>query len=137
VKLLVPVAVGVPVIAPVVGFNESPLGSVPTVMLHVKGRVPPVACKVALYAVPTTPFGSDVVVTASGAALIVMLRALDAFCPSASVACTVKFVVPGFPVGVPVIAPVEAFSVSPAGSDPTMTLQVIAPVPPLEAKEAL
>ena len=45
VKLNVPVAVGVPVIAPVFTFKPKPVGSPPTVIAHVIGAVP-VAAKV-------------------------------------------------------------------------------------------
>ena len=49
-----------------------------------------------------------------------------------SVACTVKLAVP-VAVGVPVMAPVEAFRLSPAGSDPLEMDQASAPVPPVAA----
>jgi hypothetical protein len=55
-----------------------------------------------------------------------MLRFLVAVCGvgvSESVTVTVKFVVPEA-VGVPVIAPVEAFSESPFGRLPVVTAQV-------------
>ncbi len=43
----VPVVVGVPEMAPVIGFNLSPAGSVPVpaTMFQVSGGVPPVACR--------------------------------------------------------------------------------------------
>jgi hypothetical protein len=44
----------------------------------------------------------------------------------------VKLAVPAV-VGVPVIAPVELFSVSPAGSDPAVIPQVYGAVPPVTA----
>jgi hypothetical protein len=40
VKLLLPIVVGVPVIAPVLLFKLKPGGKLPEVMLHVKGGVP-------------------------------------------------------------------------------------------------
>ena len=46
--LLVPVAVGVPVMAPVLAFNDNPAGNVPTVIDHVYGVAPPVAASVVL-----------------------------------------------------------------------------------------
>ncbi len=48
VKLYTPVAVGVPVIAPVEEFSERPGGSVPNAMLHVYGCVPLTALSVSL-----------------------------------------------------------------------------------------
>ena len=48
VMLLVPVAVGVPVMAPELVFNDNPVGKVPTVTDQVYGVVPPVAAKVVL-----------------------------------------------------------------------------------------
>jgi hypothetical protein len=46
VKFDVPATVGVPVIAPVEAFNVNPVGSVPAVMLKVKGAEPPVVATV-------------------------------------------------------------------------------------------
>ena len=40
-------------------------------------------------------------------------------------------------MGVPEITPVELFSVSPAGSDPDETDQVLVPTPPVDASVAL
>jgi hypothetical protein len=40
-------------------------------------------------------------------------------------------------VGVPVIAPVAAFRVKPAGREPTVIEKVKVPVPPVAVKEAL
>ena len=48
VMLLVPVPVGVPVIAPELAFSDNPAGKVPTVTDQVYGGVPPVAASVAL-----------------------------------------------------------------------------------------
>ena len=46
VKLNVPVTVGVPVIAPVLGLLKvRPVGNAPALMLHVYGGVPPMACR--------------------------------------------------------------------------------------------
>lgn len=50
-----------------------------------------------------------------------------------SVTLTVKVAVPAVPVGVPVIAPVEALMVRPAGSAPDAMAKVLVPVPPLAA----
>lgn len=72
VKLDVPGAVGVPEIVPVED-RLNPGGNVPLATAHVYGVVPPVAAKLAEYAVPTVPPGSEVVVIDT-AGLIVMLN---------------------------------------------------------------
>src|SRR5215831_12521773 len=48
--------VGVPVIAPVEVFSDSPAGNVPAVSANVYGGVPPEGFSVTLYGVPTVPF---------------------------------------------------------------------------------
>jgi len=48
VKFVVPVAVGVPEIAPVVVFNVMPVGSDPELRDHVSGATPPVVAGVAV-----------------------------------------------------------------------------------------
>jgi hypothetical protein len=125
VKVDVPAAVGVPVIAPV-SARFKPAGNVPLSTLHVMG-VPPVATSVRLYAVPTTPFGNDVVVIAT--AVIVMDNCFVSL-PSVLVAITVKVDVFAV-VGVPVMVPVAA-RVKPAGNSPLSILHVMG-VPPLAA----
>ena len=40
--------VGVPEMTPVVGFKNRPAGRLPAVIVHERGYVPPLACKVAL-----------------------------------------------------------------------------------------
>jgi hypothetical protein len=57
--------VGVPVIAPVDAFSDKPAGNVPLVRDHRYGVVPPVAARVALYALLIWPLGSELVVIAS------------------------------------------------------------------------
>ena len=135
VKFAVPAVVGVPLIAPVPAFNVSPAGSAPAVTLHVYGGVPPVAAIVCEYAVDTVPAGSGLpllIVRVGG--LIVSVYALDAVCGGAAASCTptVKLAVPAV-VGVPVMAPVELFSVSPAGNDPAVIAHVYGVVPPVTA----
>ena len=127
VKFEVPVVVGVPVMAPLPAFKLKPAGSVPALMLQVYGCTPPLACRNAFrYGVFTTPAGSPLVVTCSGALLLtVILRFADAVCAvgvSESVTFTVKDEVP-VAVGVPLITPVEALSDSPAGRLPEVTCQ--------------
>ena len=66
-----------------------------------------------------------------------MLSAAVAVCAvgvSASVAFTVKLIGPvTLPVGVPVIAPVPAFKLSPAGREPTLIDQAYGLIPPVAA----
>jgi len=71
------VCVGVPVIAPVEVFSDKPVGKVPLVRDHVYGVVPPVAARVALYALPAWPLGSDVVVIASVPEEVVTVRNVE------------------------------------------------------------
>jgi hypothetical protein len=58
VKLDVAAVVGVPVIAPVAAFSDSPAGKLPALTLNVYEPLPPVALTVCEYAVPTVPLGS-------------------------------------------------------------------------------
>jgi hypothetical protein len=136
VKFAVPFGpVGVPVTAPA-GLIANPGGKFPALVVNVKGASPPVAATVWLYAVPSTPAGSDVVVMLGGAGrLTVILSACVADCGDtvlASVTFTVKLAVPFGPVGVPLIVP-EELSVSPAGREPELTEKVIVPAPPVMA----
>jgi len=82
-KLYVPVALGVPEIAPLDGVKLNPEGNEPEVMLQVYGAVPPLAASVALYAVPCLPLGNELVVILSAVlfADTVMLRAWVALFP--------------------------------------------------------
>jgi len=73
VKVVVPVAVGVPLSVPP-EVRENPEGNVPTTTDHEYGGVPPVACNVVCgYGMLTVPLGSEVVVTARGDPGCVML----------------------------------------------------------------
>jgi hypothetical protein len=58
--VVAPAEVGVPVIAPVVLLSTNPPGS--PLALYLYGFVPPAAAIALLYALPTFPFGRDVVV---------------------------------------------------------------------------
>jgi hypothetical protein len=53
-----------------------------------------------------------------------------------SVTCTVKLNVPAGPFGVPVMAPLFAFSANPEGSEPEVTDHEYGGVPPEAATEA-
>ena len=83
----------------------------------------------------------DAVVTLTGvtAAVTVMLRAFVAVCAVGvveSVTFTVKLLVPAA-VGVPEIAPVDAFRVKPAGRAPVTMLHEYGVLPPFAANVAL
>jgi hypothetical protein len=70
------------------------------------------------YAEPTVPFGNAVVPTVSvPAGFTTSDSAFDAVADVLSVTRTVKFAVTAV-VGVPVIAPVDALRVRPAGNEP-------------------
>jgi hypothetical protein len=131
-------AVGVPVMAPVEAFSDNPAGNVPLVSDQAYGVVPPDAVSLAEYATPTCPFGSDVVVLVSVLGAMVSVIATDALCAGLLESVTVK--VSGAPdiaaVGVPVMAPVEAFSDNPAGSVPLVSDQVYGFVPPVAVRFA-
>ena len=128
----VPDVVGVPEITPVDATRLNPVGSVPALTLQLYGVVPPLACSVAEYAVPTVPPGSDVVVTVGdcGAAATAILNALVAVLFAASFTCTVNDTVPDV-VGVPEITPVDAARLNPIGNEPELIDQVYGVVPPL------
>jgi hypothetical protein len=67
VKLNDPAVVAVPEIVPLVVASVRPAGNAPALMLQLYGVVPPLACNVVVYAVPTVPPGSDAaVVSVSG-----------------------------------------------------------------------
>jgi hypothetical protein len=121
VKVDVPTAVGVPVIAPVAA-RVKPVGNVPPSRLHVMG-VSPVAASVWLYDVPNTPPG-NVAVVITGGATILMDNCLVLF-PAALVAITVKVLVNVLSVvGVPVIVPLSA-RLRPVGNVPPSRLHVM------------
>src|SRR5437588_10131133 len=86
------------------------------------------------------PLGSSAVEIAKvgAAVLIVMRRAVVAEFGglAESLARTMKAEVPAA-VGVPVMAPVVAFKVRPAGRVPVARRQVTAPVPPIDCNWAL
>ena len=84
------------------------------------------AVRVAEYAKPTCPFGSEVVVEVNGATAVVSVSAAVALCTGLPESLTLK--VSAAPdtaaVGVPVMAPVAAFSDNPAGNVPLVSDQV-------------
>lgn len=58
--------VGVPVMTPVLVFKLKPAGSVPEVMAHVYGLVPPDSVNVWLYAVPAVAAGRELMLKVGG-----------------------------------------------------------------------
>ena len=112
--------------APVLAFKESPAGKpgVPTT-LQETGAVPPLLCSVALYALPTTPVGKELVVTVREvvAEFTVMLSCCVAEPgPPVAVLASVTLTVKGVPapavVGVPeIVLPVN---VRPVGNAPVL-----------------
>ena len=87
--MLVAAVVGVPVMAPVAAFNESPTGKLPAETLNVYEPVPPVALAVLRVGNPTVPFGNVAGLTVI-AALIVTAYACEPVAPNPSVAVIVK-----------------------------------------------
>jgi hypothetical protein len=86
----------------------------------------------------TTPSGSEFVVIASDA-LIVIERSFVPLRPPLSTTRTVKFVVPAA-VGIPLINPVPLVWVdifNPAGNEPETTDHIFGTVPPVKSKVAL
>jgi hypothetical protein len=60
------VAVGVPLITPVLLLRPNPGGKLPDMMDQLYGVVPPVACRVRLYPAPTVPETNGLVVVIVG-----------------------------------------------------------------------
>ena len=124
VKLNAPVAVGVPVNAPVEPLSERPAGKVPAVTDQVNVAGVPVAVKVWLYGVPSKPStGAALVIV--GASLITRLQAWVGSVPIPLVQLTVKAKFP-VAVGVPESMPVVPLSDKPVGNEPAITDQVTA-----------
>jgi hypothetical protein len=129
VNVIVPSVVGEPDISPVETFRLRPAGSEPPDIDQLIGPVP-LAVSVWLYAAPTEPPESVVVVIsgATGAAVIAMLKSFVASGETPLAAVTVNAAVSTV-VGVPAISPVAAFNVRPAGSVPVVTDQVMGLLP--------
>jgi len=119
VNVLAPVALGVPVIAPVLAVSDKPAGRAPAMTDHVYGIVPEPASSIVLYTTPEVPLGNSIVVTATPGAATIMLSASEAVLEFASVTLTVKLLVP-VAVGAPEITPVLAVSDKPAGKEPEL-----------------
>ena len=71
-SLVVPGNCGVPLIRPVAESSVTPLGSAPDAICHVYGTLPPAAVSCAEYGWPAVPLGSDAVVMAKPAAIVML-----------------------------------------------------------------
>ena len=92
VKFALPVAVGVPVIVPVLALRFSPVGrEVPLATLKASAPAPPVSAIVWLYATPTTPAGSDWA-GIEGNGVTTMLSEADLVASATDVAATVAVI---------------------------------------------
>ena len=136
-KVVVPGAVGVPVMTPAV-LRVKPAGNtLPLASENVYDGTPPVAEMLALYGFPTTPLCRLVVVICKLLATVIE-RVLLTVCGVGleSFTCTVKFVVPGT-VGVPLMTP-AVFIVRPAGNTlPLASENVYESTPPVAETLAL
>lgn len=126
--------VGVPLITPLDALMLNPAGS--PVADHVYGVVPPVAATVALYAAPALPPGNDAVVMVGGAMIVIARLAVAVRCVGLveSVTVTTAVLAPAV-VGLPLMTPVEALMLRPAGRP--VADQVYGVEPPLAATVAL
>ena len=101
-------------------------GSLPDWIDHKYGLVPPVAASVAEYGTVSIPSGIESVVTVRGAGVTVKVRFAVADCAGGPESVTLKLngVAFAVAVGVPLITPVDAFSVNPAGRVPEVNCQL-------------
>ena len=118
--------------APLEAFRLRPAGRLPLVTDQLYGVTPPVAASVWLYDVPAVPPGSEVVLMES-APEIVIVRLFVAMALLLSATCTVKVLLPAV-VGVPVMAPLEALRLRPAGRLPLVTDQLYGVAPPVAVR---
>src|SRR5262249_5106226 len=132
VKLLEPMAIGVPEITPVLASSVRPFGKVPVFTDQTYGPRPPVACNLALNRIARSPGGrvTGEMVSCSRK-FRCNARACVCGCAEESLACTVKESAPAVPVGVPDRTPVVAFSDMPVGRVPALTDHVTGPTPPV------
>jgi hypothetical protein len=132
VKLLVPVAVGVPEIRPVAEARLRPAGRLLALTDQVYGVVPPLACSRFEYLVPLSPEGSDDVVIARGRGATARVRVTDFVCTGLDESATLKVkLVELLAVGCPEMIPVDAARLSPAGRLPEEINHVYGAVPPV------
>lgn len=135
VKVAVWAMVGVPVMAPE-GARVSPAGSDPPVIVQVYPPEPPVAERFWLELAPKSVGGNcnGLRMVSCSVPVMVMVNACGALTrfPLATSAENVE--VPAA-VGVPVIAPEDAFSIKPAGKEPETMVQLYTD-PPVAARVA-
>lgn len=81
--------------------------------------MPPLTVSVAEYAFPAVASGRVSGLTVNGAASIVRLNVLVTFVELASLTRTLNWKIP-LPVGVPLIVPLDASNLNPAGSEPEL-----------------
>ena len=128
-KLKLPVAVGVPVTAPVPEFRDRPVGRDPPITEYVFAPVPEPLETLPLYAaLRVHAKGTESVLIETGK-FMTMVTAPVALAPILSVATKLKLKLP-MAVGVPVSAPEVGFNDKPVGRDPPLTEYDLAPVPP-------
>ena len=120
------IAVGVPAMTPLEAFSVSPAGKAPAETVQVYGVVPPEAASVLEYATPTCPSGIQPVDSFKVGITMVSGRVAVLVCTGLLESVTLNFrdAPATATVGVPVMAPVEAFSDNPAGNVPLVSDQV-------------
>ena len=123
VKLAAPATVGVPLIAPVAEFSDSPAGSEPWLSVQMYGTVPPVAFSASKYFAEAVAAGSGEVVVITGPTETTRAKDLLAVSFWLSTTWMVKLDVAAV-VGVPEICPVAEFNERPAGKVPAVSDQV-------------
>ena len=123
VKVAAVVLVGVPVIAPVLVFRLKPAGSEPLVTAYTYGEAPAPAAALDEYGVPMESVLFNVAIVSTGQIFSVIVRV--PLHPRASVAVKVSEVPAPLSVpGVPLMTPVPALKVKPAGSVPLVSASV-------------
>src|ERR1035438_5668695 len=115
----------VPLMTPVEGLNDNPPVTLPTIIDHVYGSVPPVALRVWRYGTPIWVAGREMVVIANAGPVTVRVRLAEAVCAGAPESVTMNVTGATIAaVGVPLISPVVALRVKPAGRVPAVNCQL-------------
>ena len=125
----VPLAVGVPLIRPVLALMPTPAGNAPAVNAHEYGVTPPAAVNCSEYGWLITPCATGQAFVIATAEAITILQLNVAVWDAASVTRTVKMKFP-FTEGVPLINPDSGVRLNPNGKSPDDTAQVTGAVPP-------
>src|SRR3979409_2374935 len=97
------------------------------------GLLPPLATRLEVYATPTSPVVAATQTRPTAGAIVIPHPLVVAVAPFASITLAVNVNVPAV-VGIPVMAPVAAFKLSPVGRLPVAIEYVNAPVPPLATR---